>query len=533
MQVDGPERIRNLALTGHSDTGKTSLASALLYAGGAVNRMGRVDDGNTVTDFDPEEIERGISIGLAACYTPWRGHKVNLLDCPGYGIFFAETRAAMRAADAAVLCVNAVAGIEVVTERAWGFAEEIGVPLVFHLTMMDRERADFDRVAAELAETFDRAAVPVQIPIGRETEFSGVIDLITQKAWVFERDGDGKGKPGEVPDDLADAVAAARTQLIELVAENDDSLMERYFEAATLTAEELQAGLNKAVTRRRLFPITCGCPAHSIGIAPLLDLAVDVLPSPLARPPYPALTVGQEETEVAPDGDGATAAIVFKTLNDPFSGKLSLMRVVRGALASDSPAWNVRAEEQEKLGSLLHVQGKHGEGTPKLITGDIGAVAKLHHTKTGDSLTDKGSPVLLDWIEIRPPAMSFAIEPKSKGDEEKIGDALERLIDEDSTLHAGRDAETGEFLISGTGQLHVELAVARLKKRYKVEVILHPPRVPYRETIRRPAEGHGRHKKQTGGRGQFADCRIKLEPLARGEGFDFVDEIFEIGRAHV
>lgn len=526
MQVDGPERIRNLALTGHSDTGKTTLASALLYAGGAVNRMGRVDDGNTVTDFDPEEIERGISIGLATCYTPWRGHKINLLDCPGYGIFFAESRAAMRAADAAMLCVNAVAGIEVVTERVWGFAGELGVPLIFHLTMMDRERADFDRVVTALADKFDRAAVPVQLPIGRETEFTGVVDLITQKAWVFERDGDGKGKAQEVPEELADGVAAARTQLIELVAENDDALMERYFDEGTLTAEELQAGLSKAVAGRRLFPITCGCPAHSIGIAPLLDLAVDVLPSPVARPPFAARTVGEEETEVAPESDGAAAAIVFKTLNDPFSGKLTLMRVVRGTVASDSAVWNVRAEEQEKLGSLLHVQGKHGEGTPKLITGDIGAVAKLHHTKTGDSLTDKGSPVLLQWIEIRPPAMSFAIEPKSKGDEEKIGDALERLIDEDSTLHAGRDSETGEFLISGTGQLHVELAVARLKKRYKVEVILHPPRVPYRETIRRPADGHGRHKKQTGGRGQFADCKIKLEPLPRGEGFDFVDEIF-------
>ncbi|MGH9382332.1 MAG: elongation factor G [Thermoanaerobaculia bacterium] len=526
MQVDGPERIRNLALTGHSDTGKTTLANALLYAGGAVNRMARVDDGNTVTDFDPEEIERRISIGMAACYTPWRGHKVNLLDCPGYGIFFAETRGAMRAADAAVLCVNAVAGIEVVTERVWEFAGQVGVPLVVHLTMMDRERADFDRVVAALAEGFDRAMVPVQLPLGREAEFAGVVDLIAEKAWEFERDGNGQGKAREIPEDLSERAAAARTRLVELVAENDDTLMERYFEAGTLTADELRAGLAKAVAARRVFPITCGCPAHNIGVAPLLDLIVDALPSPVARPVFAAHTIGGEPAEVAAEGDGAAAALVFKTLNDPFSGKLSLMRVVRGTLTSDSSAWNVRAEEQEKLGTLLHVQGKHGEGTPRLVTGDIGAVAKLHHTRTGDSLTDKGAPVHLGWIEIRPPAMAFAVEPKSKGDEEKIGDALERLMDEDPTLHVGRDPETGEFLISGTGQLHVEIAVARLKKRYKVEVILHPPRVPYRETIRRAAEGHGRHKKQTGGRGQFADCKVKLEPLARGEGFDFVDEIY-------
>jgi len=526
MQVDGPDKIRNLAITGHSDTGKTTLASAALYVGGAVNRMNRVEDGNTVTDFDPEEIERGISIGLAACYVPWRQHKINLIDCPGYGIFFAETRAGMRAADASILCVNAVAGVEVTTEKAWHYAEAIDQPLFFHLTMMDRERADFRATVSALADTFSRTAVPIQLPLGSEAEFAGVVDLVSEKVWRFERDGEGKPQETDLPAEMTESVAEARTQLIEIVAESDDALMENYFEHGTLSAEELAAGLKASVKRRSIFPITCGSPTHVIGVSTLLDGLVDYAPSPLERGAYPASTVGGEPIEIQPVPDEPVAALVFKTLNDPFSGKLSLLRVLRGVLKSDSPIWNVRAEDEEKVGHLMHIQGKHGEAVPSLLTGDIGAVAKLHHTISGDSLTAKDAPLRLAWIEIRPPAMSFAIEPKSKGDEEKIGDALERLIDEDPTLHAGRDPETGEFLISGTGQLHVELAVARLKKRYKVEVILHPPRVPYRETVRRPAEGRGRHKKQSGGRGQFADCSIKLEPMPRGDDFDFVDEIF-------
>jgi elongation factor G len=526
MHVDGPDKIRNLAITGHSDTGKTTLASATLYASGAVNRMSRVEDGNTVTDFDPEEIERGISIGLATCYAPWKQHKLNLIDCPGYGIFFAETRAGMRAADASILCVNAVAGIEVTTEKVWEFAARIDQPVFFHLAMMDRERADFQATVAALAEAFDRTAVPVQLPLGSEAEFSGVVDLVHEKVWRFDVDGNGEPKAAELPAEMEEAVTQARTQLIEIVAESDDALMEKYFEDGTLSAEELAAGLKASIASRGIFPITCGSPTHLIGVATLLDLLIENAPSPLERGAFPATTVGGETADVSPEPDGPVAALVFKTLNDPFSGKMSLIRVVRGTLQSDSTIWNVRAEEEEKIGHLMHVQGKQGEAIPALVTGDIGAVAKLHHTISGDTLTAKGAPLRLGWIEIRPPAMSFAIEPKSKGDEEKIGDALERLIDEDPTLHAGRDPETGEFLISGTGQLHVELAVARLKKRYKVEVILHPPRVPYRETVRRTAEGRGRHKKQSGGRGQFADCSITLEPLPRGDEFDFVDEIF-------
>ena len=525
MQVDSPDQIRNLALAGHHDTGKTTLASALLFAGGAVNRMSRVEDGNTVTDFDAEEIARGISIGLAPCFAPWRGHKINLLDSPGYGIFFSETRAAMRAADAVLLCVNAVAGVEVTTEKSWSTAVEMGLPVLVQLTKMDRERADFAAAAAQLAEAFGREAVPVQIPIGAEHDFTGVIDLVSGRAYTYQRDGDGKGQVGAPPAELAAAFEAARSKLIEAVAETDDELMEKFFDASTLEQEELVRGLARAVAARKIFPVTLGSPAHGIGTSALLDALVDYAPTPTARP-FPASNVGGDPVELAADPAAPVAALVFKTLSDPFSGRISLLRVVSGTLPSDTAQWNPRIEDSEKVGHLMVMQGKQGTAVPKLVAGDIGGVAKLKHTATGDTLCAKTRPVRLAWFRVPEPAMSFAIEPKAKGDEEKIGEALARLMDEDIALQTGRDSETHEFLLSVTGQRHAEIVVNRLKQRFNVEVILHPPKVPYRETILRAAEGHGRHKKQTGGRGQFADCRIKIEPLARGEEFDFIDEIF-------
>ena len=525
MQVDSPDQIRNLALAGHHDTGKTTLASALLFAGGAVNRMSRVEDGNTVTDFDAEEIARGISIGLAPCFAPWRGHKINLLDSPGYGIFFSETRAAMRAADAVLLCVNAVAGVEVTTEKSWSTAAEMGLPVLVQLTKMDRERADFAAAAAQLAEAFGREAVPVQIPIGAEHDFTGVIDLVSGRAYTYQRDGDGKGQVGAPPAELAAAFEAARSKLIEAVAETDDELMEKFFDAGTLEQEELVRGLARAVAARKIFPVTLGSPAHGIGTSALLDALVDYAPTPTARP-FPASNVGGDPVELAADPAAPVAALVFKTLSDPFSGRISLLRVVSGTLPSDTAQWNPRIEDSEKVGHLMVMQGKQGTAVPKLVAGDIGGVAKLKHTATSDTLCAKTRPVRLAWFQVPEPAMSFAIEPKAKGDEEKIGEALAQLMDKDIALQTGRDSETHEFLLSVTGQRHAEIVVNRLKQRFNVEVILHPPKVPYRETILRAAEGHGRHKKQTGGRGQFADCRIKIEPLARGEEFDFIDEIF-------
>jgi len=525
MQVDSPAKIRNIAIAGHNDTGKTTLASALLFTGGAAPRFSKIEDGNTVTDFDPEEVERGISIGLAVCHLPWRQHKVNLLDSPGYGIFFSETRAALRVADAAMVCVSAVAGAEVNTEKVWEAAAELGLPVILHCNKMDRERADLGRALESLQKTFGRQVLPVQLPIGAEKDFVGVIDLVKLKAWRFERDGSGKGKEEAIPADLATAAAEARTRLIEAVAEADEHLLEKFFEEGTLEAVDLEAGLKSAIAARKLFPVTLGSSLHLVGSSTLLDFLVDFAPSPVEHP-YPAKRIDGTTVMLEADLAKPAVALVFKTLNDPFTGRLTILRVLSGTLQNDAQLWNVRAEETEKTHGLVHLQGKQGTATPKLIAGDIGGVPKLRLALSGDTLAAKEQALTAEWIQLPEPAMSFAIEPKSKGDDEKIGDALHRLIEEDPSLRAGRDPQTHEFLLSGSGQLHVEITLARMKRRSNVEVILHAPKVPYRETIQKPAEGHGRHKKQSGGRGQFADCRIKIEPLPRGGEFEFKDEIF-------
>ncbi|MEM7483359.1 MAG: elongation factor G [Acidobacteriota bacterium] len=524
MQVESSEKIRNLAVAGHNDSGKTTLVGALLYTSGAVKRPGRVEDGNTTTDFDSEEIERGISISLAACFAPWKKHKINLIDCPGYGIFFPETRAAMAATDATLLCVNAVGGVEVTTEKAWNKAREHGRPVLIHLTKMDRERADMRASVKEMTKNFGREVVPIQVPLGREDSFSGVVDLVTQTAYLFDKDGNGKAKEIDLPSEVEGEVDTWRNRLIEAVAETDDALMESFFDEGTLSEEQLADGLRAAVRDSKLFPVTMGAGMHGIGTSTLLDSIVDLAPTPLDRM-FEATDVGGEAVEVK-GSDETLSVLVFKTLQDPFSGRISLLRVASGTLPADQVQWNSRLEATEKVGHLMALQGKQGDQVSKLVAGDIGGVAKLKETVTGDTLCAKDRPVKLKWIRIPIPAMSFAIEPKAKGDEEKIGEALARLMDEDIGLKTGRDQETHQFLLSSSGARHAEITVAKLKSRYNVDVILHPPKVPYRETIKRAADGHGRHKKQSGGRGQFADCRIRIEPMERGEDFDFVDEIF-------
>jgi elongation factor G len=530
MQADSPEKLRNVAVAGHNDTGKTTLVSALLYAGGVTNRLLRVEDGNTLTDFDREETERRISIGLATCFVPWQQHKVNLIDCPGYHIFLSETQAGLRAADAALLAVSGVSGVEVNTEKVWSCAAEMELPVMIHLTKMDRERADFERALGDVQQAFGRTVLPVQLPIGSEQAFAGVVDLVRQKAYRFHRDGNGKAAAvtelAEEEAPLREAAEQARSRLVEAVAETDDRLMEVYFEQGSLAQEDFEAGLRRAVARRQIFPVTASAGAHGIGPSALLDAVLAYLPSPADRTPFPATNLGGEPVELAGDPAGPLAAVVFKTLSDPFTGKISILRVVSGTLQSDSTVYNRRTEENERLGNLLALQGKTGSAVPRLVAGDVGGVAKLKATATGDTLTSRERPLRLGWIEIAEPAMAFAVEPKAKGDEEKIGEALARLMEEDLSLRAGRDAESHEHLLSGASQQHIEIAVAKLRHRYHVDVILHPPKVHYRETIQRPAEGHGRHKKQTGGRGQFADCKIAIEPLPRGEEFAFVDQIF-------
>ena len=526
MQVESPEKIRNIALAGHADTGKTTLASAALYTSGVSSRMNKVEDGNTTTDFDPLEVDRGYSIGLAPCFVPWNKHKINIVDTPGSGIFGVETRAGVRAVDAMVLAISAPSGVEVTTERMWSYAEEIELPVWIHINKMDRENTDFEEVLESLKSGFGTPVVPLQVPIGSQHDFRGVVDLISGRAFTYEKDGDGKGQEGDAPAEVAELVETWRNQLIESVAETDDELMEEYFEEGTLTDERLVAGLKAAVASRAIFVATLGSASHGIGTDAFLDAVVAYLPDPTARGEFPATDIGGEPVELQTTADGPFTALVFKTLNDPFSGKINIFRVVSGTASSDSSCWNARSEGQEKLGQLMHMQGKSGEATGKLITGDIGGIAKLKSTLTGDTLCSKEKPVKLAWITIRPPSMSYAIEPKAKGDEEKIGDALHRLMEEDLGLASGRDPHTAELLISGSGQLHVELTVAKLKQRYKVDVVLHPPKVPYRETVRKGADGHGRHKKQSGGRGQFADCKIRLEPLPAGDDFVFEDKIF-------
>jgi elongation factor G len=526
MQADSPEKLRNVAVAGHNDTGKTTLVSALLYAAGVTNRLLRVEDGNTLTDFDHEETERKISIGLATCFVPWQQHKINLIDCPGYHIFITETRAALRAVDALLLAVSGVAGVEVNTEKVWACAAEIDLPVMLHLTKMDRERADFERAVTGVQKSFGRAVLPVQLPIGSEQGFSGVVDLVHQRAYRFTRDGNGKATPAEIPAELQAEVEQARGRLMEAVAETDDRLMEIFFEQGAISQEDLEAGLRRAVARRQIFPLTLSAGAHGIGPSALLDAALAYLPSPVERLPFPGANVGGEAIELSADPAGPLAAVVFKTLSDPFTGKVSILRVVSGTLSSDSTVYNSRSEESERLGHLVALQGKTGSAVPRLIAGDIGGVAKLKATASGDTLCNRDRPLHVRWIDLAEPAMAFAVEPKSKGDEEKIGEALARLMEEDLSLRAGRDAESHEHLLSGASQQHIEIACAKLRHRYHVDVILHPPKVHYRETIQRPAEGHGRHKKQTGGRGQFADCKIAIEPLPRGEEFLFQDQIF-------
>ncbi len=525
MQVDTPAKLRNVALAGHNDTGKTTLASALLFAAGATNRMGRTDDGSAVTDFDPEEQDRKISIGLGVANLSWLGHKINLLDCPGYGIFFSETKAGMRVADTVLLCVSAVAGVEVNTEKVWEYATEIDAPVIVHLNKMDRERADLDRALESLHGNFGRQVLPVQLPIGGEKDFSGVVDLVSRKAVLFDRDGNGKGKEAPVPAELAAAVEEARTRLVEAVAESDEALLEKFFEEGNLDGDDLRNGLRAAIAARKIFPVTLGASARLVGTSALLDFLVDFAPSPADRA-FPARRIDGTEVALAADPAAPLAALVFKTLNDPFTGRLTLLRVVSGTLHNDAQVWNVRTEDTEKVHGIAAIQGKQGAAEPRVLAGDLCAVPKLRITQTGDSLTAKDHPLHVGWIQIADPAMSFAIEPKSTGDEEKIVEALNRRIEEDPSLRAGRDPQTHEFLLSGSGQLHVEITLARMKRRSNVEVILHAPKVPYRETILKSAEGHGRHKKQTGGRGQFADCKIKIEPLSRGGEFEFVDDIF-------
>jgi elongation factor G len=523
MTVYATEKIRNVAVVGHSDTGKTSLVSALLFNSGAVNRLCKVDDGNTTTDFDEDEHERKITINTAVAHFEHRGTKVNLIDTPGYSIFTTDAVQGLRVADAALMMISAVGGIEVQTEKMWKAAAEFDLPVLFAINLMDRDRASYSRTVEALEKKYGREVTPLQLPIGEESSFNGVVDLVSGKAFTWEHDESGKATEGDVPADMADDVASAREALMEMVAEQNEELMEKYLEDGELDAETFAGGLKKAITARELFPVFALAAAKNIGVQPLMDALVDLVPSPDWRPVQ--LNVDGDSQEFEVNADAPFSAYVFKTISDPFAGRITLLRVFTGGVKSDANVDNPRTSSGERLGALSAPQGKDLEHVTELAPGDIGAVPKLKETQTGDTLCEAKKTIVITPVTIPEPAISFALEAESKNDENKLGAALAKIRDEDPTITVGRDPQTKEMLISGAGQLHVEVMVGRLKKRYNVNVVLHQPKVPYRETITAAAEVTTRHKKQTGGSGQFAQCAIKMEPN-KGEGYEFIDKIF-------
>ena len=507
-----PGKIRNVAVVGHRGTGKTSLVEALLFQAGATNRLGTIESGSTVSDWDDDEQARQMSLAASIANLEWQGRKINLIDTPGDAGFQGDAIAALRVVEGALFVASAVMGVEVQTARHWQRAEEAALSRVIFVNMLDRERADFFRVLDALREQLSEKCVAVHIPIGAEHELKGIVDLLHMQAYL-DPEGQRESGPTDIPADLQSQVEEYREKLLDAVVETDESLMERYLEGQELSAEEVAQALKEAVTRGEVFPVACGVASKNLGTTALLDLLVEGVPSP-----------AKKGAPIAVDGAG-TAAFVFKTIADPFAGRINVFRVLSGTLKGDSTVVNPRSHSKERVGQLMQVQGKEHAQVPEFGEGDIGAVAKLKETQTGDVLLDAERAVELPEIGFPEPVMSFAVTPKSKGDEEKMATGLRRLGEEDPTILLRRDPQTGEQLLSGLSQMHVEVAVGRLKSRFNVEVDLQQPRVPYLETIRKEARAQGRYKKQTGGRGQFGDCVIRLEPLDGHQGYEFVDKI--------
>ncbi len=535
--------IRNVGIVGHGDTGKTQLVSALLFTAGMVNRLPKVAEGNTVTDWDEEETTRKITIKTGLAFAEWpvpskaegapagQGErvKINLLDTPGYSTFVNETKASLIAADSGLIVVDAVAGVQVVTEKVWDYCTEYDLPRAFVINWMDRELASFERALGSIQQVFGRGVVPVELPLGEEKAFRGVIDLISMKAHVYQPGGDGKAKIEEIPAELADAAQEAHEKLVEMVAEADDKLMEEFFEKGTLPVEDLTKGLREAIHAKRIFPVLLSSALQNIGSQTILDLLVQLFPDPAAR--------GKVGGYAQPDRKGETlerkigdseplAIFVFKTLADPFAGRISYFKVMSGVLKNDATLANFNRSAPERLQHIQVMQGKTATAVAELHAGDIGAVAKLKETVTGDTLGDKAAPIYFAPARLPEPSITFAIEPKTRADEDRIGQAIHKILEEDLALRFSRDPQTKEFLLAGAGQQHIEVVVAKLHKRYHVDLTLKPPKVPYRETIRGKADAEGKHKKQTGGHGQFGVCRIKMEPMQRGTGLEFVDDVF-------
>ncbi len=531
MKTYPTEAIRNVGIVGHGDTGKTQLVSSLLFTAGMTSRLGKVTEGNTVTDWEEEETERKITLKTGVAFAEWgegQKTKINFLDTPGYSSFVNETKATLVAADSALILVDAVAGVQVVTEKVWDYCAEYGLPRAFIFNWMDRELASFERTLNSVCEVFGRGVVPIQLPIGEEKNFSGAVDLISMKALTYEPEGNGCAVVGDIPADLAGTAKDAHEKLVEMVAEGDDKLMEEFFEKGTLPPEALARGLRDAIAAKRLYPVLVSSALLNIGSEGVLNFITNLLPSPAGRKimGYSEPNRKGQPVERIIRDDQPLAIYVFKTLADPFAGRISYFKVMSGVLKNDATITNFNRSVSERFQHIQAMQGKSGVAVAEMHAGDIGAVSKLKETLSGDTLGDKDAPVFFSTAHLPEPSITFAIEPKSRADEDKIGQAIHRLLEEDFALRFTRDAQTKEFLLSGAGQQHIEVVVSKLHKRYHVDVTLKPPKVPYRETIRGKADAEGKHKKQTGGRGQFGVCRIRMEPLPRGQGFEFVDDIF-------
>ena len=517
-------KIRNVGIVGHGGVGKTSLVEAMLFSVGALTRLGRVDDGTTTTDFDPDEIKRKISINTSVAYADWKGHRINLVDTPGYGDFIADARAGLRVVEAAVVVVDAVAGVQVQTEKVWKFATEFSLPRAVVVNRLDRERADFFRTLEALGRRLKGRLVPIHIPIGEEHDFHGYVDLVKMKAVTF---ADGKASEADVPAALAAAAKEGREKLVEAAAETDDELLNKYLEEGSLGEPEMLKALRAGIADGKVMPVLCAAATKSIGATALLDLVVEAFPSPAEHAEVSGTDAKTKQAATrAADANAPVTALVFKTLSDPHIGRLSLFRVYSGTLRNDSQLLNAAHGAKERMGHIAWLQGKTQKTVDALGPGEIGVVAKLKETQTGETLSDEAHPFELPRITFPEPAISFAIQPKSRGDEDKISIALARIAEEDPTVHHHFDPETKQLLISGVGSLHVEMIVERMKRKYNVDVNLLPPRIPFKETVKGRAEAQGKYKKQTGGRGQYGDTWIRVEPLPRGGGFEFVDDIF-------
>ncbi len=527
MKAFTTENLRNMAVIGHGDAGKTQLVSSLLHIAGATTRWGKVAEGTTMTDHDEDSIERKVSLNNNFAHLEYKDTKINLIDTPGYAAFVSHARPALRVADCAIVVVDGVNGIEVQTEKTWQYANEFLLPRFMVINKMDKERADFGHALDTAAESFTRSIVPFTLPIGQEADFRGVVDVVHQKAYEFDKDGKAKEIP--MPEEGRQVVETARERLIEIVAESDDALMEKYFENGTLDEADIYPNLAKAIAASKLCPVYAVSADTLVGLSILLDHIVEFAPNPATHEAeYGNPVVGSlfDRPMRKYSNDEPFSAYVFRTIADPFAGRINVMKIVSGKISSDAAVLNSSREFVERLGVLHVLQGKNLEKVAEAQTGDIIAVVKLKDTQTGDTLCDKAQPIVYPKVEYPEAAISFAIEPKSRADEDKISSALHKILEEDPSLHFDRDAQTKEFILSGSGQLHIETVVDKLKNRYHVEVALHPPKVPYKETITAQVEVQGRHKKQSGGRGQFGDCKCVFEPLERGKGFEWVDKIF-------